>query len=129
MLNVPLYFALVAKFVFHPFCTFITQVDGTFVNALVPIDVTELGIVIEVREEQELKTSLAIEVTKSGMVIEIKEEQLQKAAYPIEVKYGGSDIEIKLESFLNVPELPNVPLGIEVIDVKDISTETNFSLL
>ena len=55
--------------------TFIIQVDETPLNAPDVIEVTELGIVIDVREEQLLNAHSPIEVTLSGILIEVRELQ------------------------------------------------------
>ena len=72
-------------------------------------------MVIDVSEEQFLKTSFLIEVTPSGILIEVREKQLEKTSAPIVVKDGGNDIEIIFKHPLNVPTLPSTPFGIEVI--------------
>ena len=51
------------------------QALGTLLKTKVPIDVTELGIVIEVREVQFWNAQLSIIVTELGMVIEVRAEQ------------------------------------------------------
>ena len=58
--------------------TFIIQVDGTFWKALELIDVTDSGIVIDVREEQFENASMPIEFTFSGISIVVRDLQSLK---------------------------------------------------
>ncbi len=58
-----------------------TVVKGTFVNASPPMDVTKLGIVIEVNNVQPLKTQTPILVTVLGIVIDDNDEQYIKNDY------------------------------------------------
>ena len=53
-------------------------------NALFPIEVTELGMVIDVKPSQAWNARSPIEVTELGMVIDVKPSQLQNAELPIE---------------------------------------------
>ena len=58
---------------------------------------TLLGIVTEVREEQERNALWSIVVTLLGMVIEVKEEQYANAEFPMVVTLLG---------ILNAPAFP-----------------------
>ena len=53
------------------------------------MEVTELGMVTEVRPEQLAKARSPIEVTELGMVTEVRPEQPVKALSPIEVTKLG----------------------------------------
>ena len=65
-------------------------------KALLPTDVTLLGIVTEVKPVQPWKAEAPIDVTLLGMVIEVK-LQPEKASSPIEVTLLGMVIEVKLQ--------------------------------
>ena len=54
-------------------------------KAVLPIEVTELGMVTEVRPVQFLKAEPPISVTELGMVTEVRPVQYEKALLPIEV--------------------------------------------
>ena len=58
-------------------------------KAYLPIEVTELPMVTEVRPEQPAKAPSPIEVTELGMVTEVSPEQPEKARSPIEVTELG----------------------------------------
>lgn len=49
------------------------------------MEVTEFGIITEVRLAQSVNAELPIEVTELGMVTEVSPEQLEKALSPMEV--------------------------------------------
>ena len=59
------------------------------------IDVTELGMVTEVKLVQLPKAPCLIDVTELGMVTEVKLEQPLKARLPIDVTELGMVIEVK----------------------------------
>ena len=63
-------------------------------KALFPIEVTELGIAIELKPEQELKAPPSIVVTELGIVTEARPLQPLKAALPIEVTEFGIVTEV-----------------------------------
>src|SRR5574344_514889 len=56
-------------------------------KTLFPIEVTLLGIVIEVRLVQLLKAQFPMLVTPSGIVIEVRLEQLLKTPFPMLVTF------------------------------------------
>ena len=66
-------------------------------NALFLILVTEFGMIIEVRPEQELKAYCPMEVTVFGMSIEVRLEQPENVEYSMEVTEFGIFIEVKPE--------------------------------
>ena len=66
-------------------------------NAPSPIEVTLLGIVIDVRNEQLLNAKLLIELTLLGIVIEVRDEQPKNALFPIELTLLGIVIEVRDE--------------------------------
>ena len=55
--------------------------------------VTELGIVIEVRSEQRLKTSFPMVVTELGIVIEVRPVRAEKAPFSMLVTELGMIVE------------------------------------
>ena len=66
-------------------------------NALIPIDVTLLGIVTDVRPEQSSKVKPSIDVTLLGIVTDVRLEQQRKASLPIEVTQLGIVTEVSPE--------------------------------
>lgn len=66
-------------------------------NALLPMLITELGIVMEVRLEQFLKDESLMRVTDLGIVIEVIFVQPSKALFPMTVTELGMAIDVKLE--------------------------------
>jgi hypothetical protein len=61
----------------------ITVVNPELANALLPILVTELGIVTVVKKEQSSNASIPIVITELGIVTLVNEEQLSNARSPI----------------------------------------------
>ena len=89
-----------------------------FLKAVLPIDVTELGMLIDVRLEHPKKVLSFIDVTESGMVIEVKLVQFLKAVLPIDVTEFGMLIDVRLEHPKKVLSLMDViELGM-IIEVK-----------
>ena len=60
-----------------------------------PNEVTDEGMVIEVKPLQPSKQKSPNEVTDEGMVIEVKHQQLEKQDLPNEVTDEGMVIEVK----------------------------------
>ena len=58
-------------------------------KALLPMEVTDVGIVTEVREVQLPKACCPIEVTDEGIVTEVRELQPKKAVCPMDVTDEG----------------------------------------
>lgn len=117
-------FVDVSMMALHPFLesyvlllasTVIEEIDTVFVKALVPIDVTPLGIVISVNAEQSMKAPSPIAVTAFGIVTPDIFLQVVKALVPIEVTPLGIVMPVNAEHPPNNASLITVtPLGIVI---------------
>ena len=98
--------------------------DEQWQKALSPINVTLLGIVIDVKDEQSQKAPSPIEVTPFGMIMDSKDEQWQKALSPINVTLLGIVIDSKDEqqsnaySPISVTESPLYSFGTVISEGK-----------
>jgi hypothetical protein len=81
----------------------ITEISPDSLKASSPIEVTEFGIMIDVKEEHIAKAVVPIEVTEFGIVIEVKEEHAAKASNPIEVIVNVLLLYITEDGMLNFP--------------------------
>ena len=72
-----------------------------FLNAVFPIVVTLLGMVIDSNEKHLSNTSSPIVVTLSGMVMVVKEEHSENALFPIVVTLLGIVMDVKEEQLEN----------------------------
>ena len=70
-------------------------------NASLPIEVTDDGIVIEVSPVQLLNAELPIEVTLDGIVIEVSAVQLMNAVFSI--LFTGNPLYV--DGITNAPEI------------------------
>jgi hypothetical protein len=75
------------------------------------IFVIELGIVIEVSEEQPEKAHAPIDLTELGIEIDVSELQFMKADTPIVAIELGIEIDSRLVQFLKAHRLISVMLG------------------
>src|SRR5574344_1824705 len=56
------------------------------------MDVTDAGMVTDVKLEQQEKTPLPMDVTDAGMVTDVKLEQQEKTHIPMEVRFVAPEI-------------------------------------
>ena len=122
-IDVPLvittFFSLLFLMYKHAIAGIVASSIGQPLNALLSIDVTLSGIVIEVRDEQLRNALLPIDVTLFGIVIEFRDEQPINAAYPIDVTPFPMVIEDNDVQSLNAYSPIEVTLSGIVMDVKD----------
>ena len=84
--------------------------------------VTELGMVIEVREEHSRNALSPMLVTELGMVMEVREEQSQNAATPMLVTELGRVMEVREEQPLNASLPTHLVPALMVYVLSDLST-------
>ena len=93
-----------------------------FWNAPLPIDVTEAGMIIDVKLEHVKNALLLIDITEDGIVIDFKLVQPSNAAMPI-IKSCEPDANVtvsKLVQLMNAPAWISVTEAGIVIDVKPV---------
>jgi hypothetical protein len=83
-------------------------------NAALPMEVTESGIVIELRLLQSVKTESLSDVATSGILNATRLWHPEKAAEPIEVTPSGISIDFKLEQPENAAPIDSTESGIEM---------------
>ena len=76
-----------------------------FWNAPLPIDVTEAGMIIDVKLEHVKNALLLIDITEDGMIIDFKLVQLSNADIPIitSCEIGANVTVSKLVQLMNAP--------------------------
>ena len=95
---------------------------GVFINAELPMEVTLLGIVIDVKDQQPAKASSPMDVMLFGIVIDVKDQQPAKALSPMDVMLFGIVIDVKDLQLTNALFPMDVTPSLIVIDLMSLIT-------